>query len=186
MLQGQLTNAFSKSSSLVTLDLSHNQFNGTIPYWTDKLSQLNYLILTNNSFEGEEETIDVSWKNMSYTTYKGVTLTLIYGIDLSCNNLMGKIPPQIGNLTKIVTLNLSHNRLTGFIPKTFSNLKKIQSLDLSYNNLNGNIPPELVELNSLSAFNVAHNNLSGKTLGQTEKFITLGESSYEGNYFLCG
>ncbi|KAJ0043777.1 hypothetical protein Pint_17289 [Pistacia integerrima] len=121
---------------------------------------------------------------MSYT-YRAVTLTLIYVIDLSCNNLTGKIP-QIGNLTRIVTLNLSHNKLTGSITKTFSNLKKIESLDLSYNNLNGNIPPELLELNSLSAFNVAHNNLSSKTLGQTAQFITLGKSSYEGNYLLCG
>ncbi|KAJ0030448.1 hypothetical protein Pint_14474 [Pistacia integerrima] len=88
---------------------------------------------------------------MSYT-YQGVTLTLIYGIDLSCNNLTGKIH-QIGDLTRIV---ISHNKLTGSIPRTFSNLKKIQSLDLSYNNLNGNIPPDLLELNSLSAFNVAH------------------------------
>ncbi|KAJ0027684.1 hypothetical protein Pint_36316 [Pistacia integerrima] len=122
---------------------------------------------------------------MSYT-YKGLTLTLIYGIDLSCNNLMGKIPPQIGNLTRIVKLNLSHNRLIGSIPKTFSTLKKIQRLDLSYNNLNGNIPPELVELNSLYVFNVAHNNLSGKTPRQTAKFITLGKISYEGNYLFCG
>ncbi|XP_031274429.1 receptor-like protein 7 [Pistacia vera] len=104
----------------------------------------------------KEETIDVSWKNMSYT-YKAVTLTLIYVIDLSCNNLTGKIP-QIGNLTRIVTLNLSHNKLTGSIPKTFSNLKKIQSLDLSYNNLNGNIPPELLELNSLK---IIYNHLLG-------------------------
>ncbi|KAF2310543.1 hypothetical protein GH714_014053 [Hevea brasiliensis] len=105
---------------------------------------------------------------------------------ISCNKLVGEIPPQIGNLSKIHTLNLSHNRFTGPIPETFSNLKQIESLDFSYNKLSGQIPSQLTQLNYLSVFSVAHNNLSGKTPERTEQFSTFEASSYEGNLYLCG
>nr|POE92943.1 hypothetical protein CFP56_75620 [Quercus suber] len=47
----------------------------------------------------------------------------MYGIDLSCNNLAGKIPPELGRISNnIRVLNLSHNNLSGPIPVTYSNL----------------------------------------------------------------
>ncbi|KAJ0030177.1 hypothetical protein Pint_14483 [Pistacia integerrima] len=151
MLQGHLNNSFLYSPSLVTLDLSFNQLYGSIAKWIDRLSSLKYLILKNNSFEGKEETIPFTTKNVSYL-YEGKVLTYMSGIDLSCNKLTGEIPYQIGFLTRIHTLNLSRNNLTGSIPMTFSHLQQIESLDLSYNNLNGKIPPQLVGLYTLSFF----------------------------------
>ncbi|KAJ4724687.1 LRR receptor-like serine/threonine-protein kinase [Melia azedarach] len=200
MLQGQLQDgAFYNSSSLVTLDLSYNHLNGTIPGWIDRLSQLSYLILANNNFEGEvpisfngtgpsmgkEEDIRFTTKKISYS-YKGKPLNSMFGIDLSCNRLTGQIPSQIGYLKRIRALNFSHNNLTGIIPITFGNLEQIESLDLSYNNLYGKIPPQLVKLNMLAVFSVAYNNLSGKTPELIAQFATFNESSYEGNPFLCG
>ncbi|GKV29344.1 hypothetical protein SLEP1_g38279 [Rubroshorea leprosula] len=122
---------------------------------------------------------------MSYV-YNGSVLRYMSGIDLSCNHLTGRIPPEIGYLNEIHVLNLSHNRLTGLIPSTFSNLKQIESLDLSYNNLNGRIPPQLTELNTLAVFSVAYNNLLGPTPAQKALFGTFDDSSYEGNPLLCG
>jgi hypothetical protein len=124
-------------------------------------------------------------KNVSLS-YRGNIIWYFKGIDLSCNNFTGEIPPEIGNLSMIKALNLSHNSLTGPIPPTFSNLKEIESLDLSYNKLDGEIPPRLTELFSLEVFCVAHNNLSGKTPARVAQFTTFEESCYKDNPFLCG
>ncbi|KAH9753691.1 Receptor-like protein 13 [Citrus sinensis] len=250
MLRGQLKRGtFFNCSSLVTLDLSYNRLNGSIPNWVDGLSQLRHLILGHNNLEGEvpvqlcglnqlqlldlsnnnlhghippcfdNTTLHESYSNSSslkpfeislvmesgmiyaekqiheifeFTTkniahiYQGKVLSLLSGLDLSCNKLIGHIPPQIGNLTRIQTLNLSHNNLIGSIPSTFSNLKQIESLDLSYNKLNGKIPHQLMELNALAVFSVAYNNLSGEIPECKAQFATFNERSYEGNTFLCG
>ncbi|XP_059635204.1 cuscuta receptor 1-like isoform X2 [Cornus florida] len=132
-----------------------------------------------------KEEVEFTTKSRSYS-YEGTVLKLMSGIDFSCNQLTGEIPLELGNLTEIHTLNLSHNNLIGSVPTTFSNLRNLESIDLSYNNLNGSIPSELTDLNFLVDFNVSHNNLSGKIPDMKAQFATFNESSYEGNFYLCG
>ncbi|KAK2633999.1 hypothetical protein Ddye_028791 [Dipteronia dyeriana] len=204
-LEGDVPIQLCQLNQLRLVDLSQNNLSGYIPNCLDFTALhssgqevaspfcskilLNCSRIKNNEYLSGylmnriEESVEFTTKTYSYS-YHGKVLTYMSGVDLSCNKLTGRIPPQVGNLTGIHTLNLSHNNLTGPIPLTFSKLKQIESLDLSYNNLNGKIPPQLIELYTLSSFNVAHNNLSGRT-PEIAQFNTFGENSYEGNPLLC-
>ncbi|PWA42390.1 leucine-rich repeat receptor-like protein kinase family protein [Artemisia annua] len=64
--------------------------------------------------------------------------------NLSVNNFFGRIPPEIGLLSKLVYLNLSDNQFSGVIPPEISQLVNLVELGLSKNLLEGSIPPTIV------------------------------------------
>ncbi|CAH2047226.1 unnamed protein product, partial [Thlaspi arvense] len=128
--------------------------------------------------------VDFSSKRR-YDSYTGESFDFIFGLDLSSNELSGEIPRELGEFERIRALNLSHNSLTGQVPKSFSNLTDIESIDLSFNALCGPIPPDLTKLDYLVVFNVSYNNLSG-SIPSEGKFLSLDETIYIGNPFLCG
>ncbi|KAL4272146.1 hypothetical protein GQ457_13G028960 [Hibiscus cannabinus] len=213
-LHGRIPVQLCNMESLRILDLSQNMFYGPIPSCLGNLTlpmQQNkilghdeYIIIIPEDISRISGSSKLAWGANGYyptsymeewiefttksgsLSYMGNILENMTGIDLSCNKLTGKIPLELGNLSEIHSLNLSHNNLIGVIPSSFSKLKQLESLDLSYNNLSGEIPNQLVEMNSLEVFSVAHNNLSGSIPEPKAQFGTFGETSYEGNPFLCG
>jgi len=185
-LEGEIPIQLYRLGQLTLVDLSHNYLSGNILSWMiSTYPILNGYYKRDNDLSSSQQSFEFTTKNVSLS-YRGSIIQYFKGIDLSCNNFIGEIPPEIGNLSMIKALNLSHNSLTGPIPPTFSNLKEIESLDLSYNKLDGEIPPQLTELFSLEFFSVAHNNLSGKTPARVAQFATFEERCYKDNPFLCG
>ncbi|KAM7266749.1 hypothetical protein ACFE04_004646 [Oxalis oulophora] len=182
-LGGELSTQLCQLETLSLINLSHNYLYGIVPdcLRITSVEEQQYTPI------GEDVTmnhVEFPTKRMSYN-YQGEILNMMSGIDLSCNNFFGEIPPQLGSLSSIHALNLSHNNLSGPIPSSFGNLKKVESLDLSDNLLIGKIPPELGGLFSLSVFTVANNNLSGE-IPTTTQFTTFNESNFLGNPLLCG
>ncbi|CBI33431.3 unnamed protein product, partial [Vitis vinifera] len=137
---------FGGCHNLKVLKLSNNGFRGQIFSEYFNLTGLEYLHLDNNEFSGTLSDVitrsplsllDICNNYMSGEMPNWIRdiLNFMSGLDLSCNNLTGEIPRELGNLSSLHALNLSHNELHGIIPKGFSNLSQIESLDLSYNRL---------------------------------------------------
>ncbi|XP_043691603.1 receptor-like protein 35 [Telopea speciosissima] len=100
-------------NTLVTIDLSNNNFQGKIPEALGNLKALRVLNLSRNSLTGQ---IPFSLGNLSE----------LESFDVSRNKLSGEIPRQLISLTFLSVLNLSYNNLIGSIPQrsqfdTFSN-----------------------------------------------------------------
>ncbi|WZZ82245.1 hypothetical protein YC2023_102817 [Brassica napus] len=178
---------------LKIIDVSHNDFLGTLP--SDYF--LNWTGISSKTGDNstEPDYIGAFLAHRYYTSIvlmaKGVSMEMerileIYtAVDFSGNQLHGQIPESIGLLKELRILNLSSNAFTGHIPSSLPNLTVLESLDLSQNKLSGEIPPELGKLSSLAWINVSHNELVG-SVPQGTQFQRQNCSSYEGNPGLLG
>ena len=82
-------------------------------------------------------------------------------LDVSSNKLSGIIPKGLVELTQLEYLDLSHNTLAGELPKELADQAPLKMLDVSGNQLVGAIPTELSQISTLQTFSVSANQLSG-------------------------
>jgi hypothetical protein len=96
-------------------------------------------------------------------TWSGIECTggHISYISLGYNQLIGSLPPELGNLSHLRVLGLSANRLQGPIPAEVGNLSELVSLELSGNQLAGPLTAELGDLPNLQTLSLSNNQLSG-------------------------
>jgi Leucine-rich repeat (LRR) protein len=82
---------------------------------------------------------DVSENNIHLTKWKGIIISEghIISIDLSNNNLHGKIPAELAQLPELRSLILKQNKLTDTIPSELAYLPKLTHIDFSENELTG-------------------------------------------------
>ncbi|KAK8329586.1 hypothetical protein V6Z11_A11G343400 [Gossypium hirsutum] len=149
---GELPSTLQHSTRLITLDLSDNHFNGSVPAWIgDKLSKLEILILRSNTLDG-------------HIPQKICQLQSLQILDLGHNNISGAIPNnKIGNMELMESLDLSRNQLNCEIPSSFSNLNFLNHFNVSYNNLTGQIPTS-THLQSFENFSYMGNHICGTPL----------------------
>ncbi|KAL7577623.1 hypothetical protein ACA910_015142 [Epithemia clementina (nom. ined.)] len=86
-------------------------------------------------------------------------------LTLRAENLVGKIPMEIGLLTHLIVLNLGYNSLRGTLPMTpktgLGQLAHLETLTLEYNQLWGTISPEIGQLTQLKGLYLGNNRLTG-------------------------
>eukprot|EP00884_Botryococcus_braunii_P010125 jgi/Botrbrau1/19113/Bobra.0077s0026.1 len=139
-------------------------------------------------------------------------LSSVQSLDLSGNQLVGFMPPQLGNISSLQelrlngnkftgmlprylpgdtlrSLDLSNNQLTGTLPVQWESLKQLQTLDLSSNKLLGPLPPQWGALTSLQTLYLSGNDLQGIVPATWHNgsagMARLSDVSFAGNGKLC-
>ena len=85
----------------------------------------------------------------------------VVGLTLIRTGLNGRIPPELGGLTRLVVLRLNGNRLGGPIPDELGGLADLRIIVLQDNELTGPVPASLGALPRLLRLHLGGNDLSG-------------------------
>ncbi|XP_060670882.1 receptor-like protein EIX2 [Ziziphus jujuba] len=160
-------------SSLVTLDMSNNWLDGRIPLDFSELPNLQFLYLGASGLsESCHQMLGGQWEKIQVLDFGG-------------NDLHGKLPSSIGNMTFLSHLDLSDNSVDNGIPSSIGKLCNFISLDVSRNYINETLPKFLEGIEIclsrnpfpiLQSFDLLDNYLVGNLpewLGHIENLVEL-------------
>ncbi|VVA22178.1 PREDICTED: LRR receptor [Prunus dulcis] len=126
-LKGGIPNSFAKLCRLRELDLWANSLSGQLSDFVETLSKCAQMTL---------ERLDISYTNISGSLPDLTNFLSLKDLSLRGNNLSGRIPESIGQMSKLETIYFGRNSLEGVISEShFSKLSKLTYLDLSSNSL---------------------------------------------------
>lgn len=182
-------------NGLFNLDLSMNQFNGSLPSNFKINYQLNYLNISGNSFTGILPSSMKNYKllfsvDMSYNYFTNSipdalfqSWTLLYSLDLSNNYFSGPIPSSISSLTTAQSIILNDNYITSSIPSGISEIPYIYDIYFYSNHLSGSMPASLGNLSHIAFIWMSNNHLSGTLPSFMMHISTLTQLLIDGNAF---
>ena len=130
---------------------------GSIPTSIGNFCNLKHLDLGANTLTGSFYEFVEEIKNCSS---EGPLPELRY-LDLSKNQLVGRLPERLSQLEKLIYLDLSDNKLQGPIPASFGTFKNLNEMRLGSNELNGSLPVSFGQLSELVVLEVYGNRLIG-------------------------
>ncbi|GAU35560.1 hypothetical protein TSUD_384080 [Trifolium subterraneum] len=175
---------FLNITSLSVLDLSGNPFNSSIPSWLFNISTLTKLNLSSSSLSGlfpsslgrwnlyKLQNLDLSSNYITRNITEMIEAMSCSNqslelLDLSQNQLMGKLPRSLDQFKNLFILDLSknsvnsHSGVSGPIPASIGNLSNLGSLNLEGNMMNGTIPASIGQLSNLYSLNLLENYWEG-------------------------
>ncbi|PWA95316.1 leucine-rich repeat protein [Artemisia annua] len=184
LIEGRFPSALTNMSSLLSVDLSSNMLNSSVPI----MPKLLRLDLSWNNFEHIEDvgiwrqchlkelTVSDNYYRIEMTdSPENVSECSQYAfkrlhLDRSLKGAFHA--DSLGRMTNLRGLSLSGNNLTGPFPESLGRLRLLEELDLSNNQLTGPIPESIGRLVSLQLFSVSSNSLNGTvpvSIGQLTK-----------------
>ncbi|XP_057804282.1 leucine-rich repeat receptor-like protein kinase PEPR2 [Salvia miltiorrhiza] len=159
-------------SDLITVDLSANNFSGSVPAVVGNCGQLIEVFLYNNNLSGpippdvfrpgQLQRLDLGRNKLSGTIPPevGQCKSLIY-LGLDYNLLNGGIPSELFSITNLTNLYLSSNYfLNGTLPD-FPSACSLVELQLPENSFHGPLPPSIRNCHDLQVLNASFNHLGG-------------------------
>ncbi|KAG2656098.1 hypothetical protein PVAP13_1KG054300 [Panicum virgatum] len=162
------------SKDVAVLDLSFNQFSGSIPAGMGNCSALRVLKAGHNHLSGllPDELFNAT--SLEYLSFPNnglqglldgaqiMKLRNLVNLDLGGNRLNGKIPESIGQLKRLEGLHLNNNNMFGDLPSALSNCTNIITIDLEGNNFSGGLHKvNFFNLLNLKALDLLYNNFTG-------------------------
>ncbi|KAL8125472.1 hypothetical protein AgCh_012963 [Apium graveolens] len=170
-LQGNVSIIF-ELKELKWLDLSYNNFHGSIPSKVGLLSQLEFLDLSFNKFESSVPTELGRLRNLKSLNLSNNLLTgdipdeleglvQLHDLQLFINKFIGSIPDWVGNLTNLRLFTAYENLLVGRIPERLGSVSGLTVLNLHSNQLEGPIPESIFVMGKLEILVLTQNKLTG-------------------------
>ncbi|MBN1481114.1 T9SS C-terminal target domain-containing protein [candidate division KSB1 bacterium] len=104
-------------------------------------------------------------------------------LNLDNNNLVGSIPPALGNALKLEKLILNNNQLNDSIPSSIAQLATLTVLSLASNQLTGQLFPEIGQLTKLTSLDLSWNELTGSIPPEIGNLRQLTYLNLGGNHF---
>ncbi|XP_031260881.1 LRR receptor-like serine/threonine-protein kinase EFR isoform X1 [Pistacia vera] len=119
-----------------------------------------------------------SWNaSMHFCNWTGVTCSPTNGrvtiLNLESQNLVGSLPPSIGNLTSLTAFNLGNNSFHGEVPPEIGRLQHLQYLNITDNYFGGSIPMNLSLCTKLRVIDAADNQFIGQIPDQIDSLLKL-------------
>ncbi|KAJ3235656.1 hypothetical protein HDU81_000288 [Chytriomyces hyalinus] len=220
-LEGLIPQSISKCAQLRTLWCDRNRFSGPIPESVFRLPLLesvneesNSIIsgsptcnasaefaasldlkslnnFSSNQLEGGRTSLVLSELNLSNNQLSGRlpnSITLLTDLErlyLQENKFSGPLPTEIGGLLNLRILHLGGNQISGVIPDSISSLVALEALDLCRNSFVGTIPTSIASLVNLTLLLVENNELSGPLPTEIGLLASLATLKLSHNRF-CG
>lgn len=141
------------------------------------------LVAFYNATGGDGWTTNTNWLAGDVSSWHGVAVSEghVTQLVLTSNNLVGTLPPDIGNLTDLTNLSLGINQLSGTVPTEIGNLTNLTNLTLSKNELGGTLPAVISNLTSLVNLSLNDNQFTGPIPAEIGNLINVTFLTLSGN-----
>lgn len=167
--------------------------NGNVTGWNFLLNNLLFeqdslaLVAFYNNTNGATWTNKANWLTGTPDTWFGLTIADSRVVDLSLpgNNLSGKLPLELKNLTQLESLQLHDNVITDTVPASLLSLPNLSYLSMHTNQLSGALPNNIGTTGKYTFLELSNNNFEGdipSTIGNNTalNYLNLSNNNFSG------